>query len=212
MQKYFLYTTKQEGPFTIDELKIKGVKRDSPIWFEGLSEWTSAGNIDELKVLFTSSPPHFIPEQVTETSYVFPAPPKKKKRVLPWVLLILLVIVTASAIIIPKIQRENDKASFRNYPNFYISAHHNGFKYNPVFGGITDLKITIDNSSKFNVNNVRIIISYIRKNGNTYKEEFVDSGFIPAYGNAVVSAPDSDAGMDVKVKVFKVNSSEAGLY
>jgi hypothetical protein len=51
MKKYYIHTTKQEGPFSIDDLKVKNIKRDTSIWFEGLSEWMPAENIDELKIL-----------------------------------------------------------------------------------------------------------------------------------------------------------------
>jgi hypothetical protein len=49
----------QFGPFSIDELKDLPIKRDTFVWFEGLESWTKAGEIEELKELFKSTPPPF---------------------------------------------------------------------------------------------------------------------------------------------------------
>ncbi len=90
MKKYYLHNgTEQDGPFYISQLKKKGITSETEVWFRGLSDWTCAGQIDELKVLFTKSvsqpqvespsepqsesPPQFPPikprktEQATET-------------------------------------------------------------------------------------------------------------------------------------------------
>jgi hypothetical protein len=58
MKKYYLHNgTEQDGPFYISQLKKKGITRETEVWFRGLSDWTCAGEIDELKVLFTQSEP-----------------------------------------------------------------------------------------------------------------------------------------------------------
>jgi hypothetical protein len=60
MKKYYLHNgTEQDGPFNIAELTAKNIKKDTEIWHEGLSDWTTAEKVDELKELFklTSPPP-----------------------------------------------------------------------------------------------------------------------------------------------------------
>ncbi len=66
MKKYYLHNgTEQEGPFYFEELKTKEITSDTPIWFEGLSEWTTADKIQELSVLIVStSPPLFKGKQI----------------------------------------------------------------------------------------------------------------------------------------------------
>ncbi|HLP55026.1 MAG TPA: GYF domain-containing protein [Fluviicola sp.] len=49
----------QFGPLSIDELKDASIGRDTFVWFEGLESWTKAGEIEELKELFKSTPPPF---------------------------------------------------------------------------------------------------------------------------------------------------------
>lgn len=74
MKKYYLHDSQNQlGPFDIDELKIRNIKADTPVWFDSLPNWTPAGNIEELKFLFISVPPPFktatpppIPQTTTE--------------------------------------------------------------------------------------------------------------------------------------------------
>ncbi len=58
MKKYFyLDGTNYLGPFTIDELKKKGITRETMIWCQGLDEWKKAGVIQDLNDLFALIPP-----------------------------------------------------------------------------------------------------------------------------------------------------------
>ena len=53
MTTYFIKEGEYEsGPFTIDQLKLKLLNKESPLWYAALKEWTSAGNVHELKELF----------------------------------------------------------------------------------------------------------------------------------------------------------------
>jgi hypothetical protein len=74
MKKYYLHNgTDQQGPFDTEDLKAKLIKKDTPIWYEGLSDWTTADKIDELKDLFkTTTPPPFSKKQT-------PPPPINKQ-------------------------------------------------------------------------------------------------------------------------------------
>lgn len=57
MRKYFLHDGEnQQGPFTVEQLMQQGIKKDTPVWYEGLPEWLPASNIDELSNLFVSIP------------------------------------------------------------------------------------------------------------------------------------------------------------
>ncbi|GAA4453360.1 DUF4339 domain-containing protein [Rurimicrobium arvi] len=60
MKKYYLHESgSQQGPFSLEELKEKEISRDTPVWFDGLPDWTNAGYVDELKDLFVNTPPPF---------------------------------------------------------------------------------------------------------------------------------------------------------
>ena len=54
MKEYFYIDSNnlQKGPVTGERLKEYGVNTDTPVWCDGMSEWTPAGKVDELKPLF----------------------------------------------------------------------------------------------------------------------------------------------------------------
>ncbi len=54
---YFLKEQGDEvGPLTLEQLKRRPVTSDTPVWFAGLEEWTTADEIHELKELFIRNP------------------------------------------------------------------------------------------------------------------------------------------------------------
>jgi hypothetical protein len=62
MKKYFLHDgTESSGPFDIEELKAKKITKKTPVWFEGMEHWKTAGEIPELTRLFIAVPPPIAP-------------------------------------------------------------------------------------------------------------------------------------------------------
>jgi hypothetical protein len=58
MKKYhYSEGDNQFGPLTIEELKDKKITKDTMVWYEGLDNWVKAGDVDELKERFKSTPP-----------------------------------------------------------------------------------------------------------------------------------------------------------
>lgn len=56
-QKYYIYNDNApEGPFSIEELKAREITKYTPIWQEGLKDWTPAGKIDALEPLWSYQP------------------------------------------------------------------------------------------------------------------------------------------------------------
>lgn len=55
MNEYFYIdqsTNQQCGPFSVNDLKTKNITPDTPVWCSGMTNWTVAGNVPELSVLF----------------------------------------------------------------------------------------------------------------------------------------------------------------
>ncbi len=77
MKKYYLNDgTSQQGPFDLEELKSKNITAETPVWYDGLPEWTTAGKLDELKALFIHVPPPFTsPEPPPSFQEVIPVTP-----------------------------------------------------------------------------------------------------------------------------------------
>ena len=58
MNTYFLHNgIESSGPFTIDELKHKKVTPTTPVWCQGMPDWKTVAEVEELNVLLTVVPP-----------------------------------------------------------------------------------------------------------------------------------------------------------
>lgn len=123
MKKYYLHDgTNQQGPFDLEELRARRISRETPVWYEGLADWTIAGNIPELSVLFAvATPQPFVasapastkgPEQQrshTVTKPLNDLTPKKKKNYLGWGISItagVLLAVWLTAVIISRMSHD----------------------------------------------------------------------------------------------------------
>lgn len=81
MRKYFLHNgTEQQGSFSIDDLKARNIKKETPVWCEGMTDWTPAGNVEELKNIFEQSTP---PPFGKQSSSPPPPPPKSETKLSP---------------------------------------------------------------------------------------------------------------------------------
>ena len=54
---YFVENDQQFGPYTTEELKSKSLKKSTLVWTDGMTEWDTAENVDELNDIFISEPP-----------------------------------------------------------------------------------------------------------------------------------------------------------
>ncbi|HEU4716693.1 MAG TPA: DUF4339 domain-containing protein [Bacteroidia bacterium] len=78
MKKYYIHDgNNQDGPFSIDELKAKNINKDTPLWYEGLEKWTTAGSVAELNTIFRAPVPPPFEKQNLST----PPPLTKKEPV-----------------------------------------------------------------------------------------------------------------------------------
>jgi len=89
MKKYYLLkNSKQEGPFDLSELKKKNVNKDTQIWYEGLENWTTIGEVDELHELLVTPPPP-----------PTPIPQIKKKRKWGFIFTSIIILITAGLVV-----------------------------------------------------------------------------------------------------------------
>lgn len=72
--KHYYYAKQdvQFGPFTIEELKDKKLKKSTLVWTEGMTDWMTAESIDELNHILIAEPPP-LPKRKSE--------PKKERVV-----------------------------------------------------------------------------------------------------------------------------------
>lgn len=101
--KYFLHDgDEQRGPFSLEDLKTKFITKDTPVWREGLADWSKAGALDELSSLFASVPPSFKKQ---------PLPAKSNFRSSRLIVVVLIIIVLFAWITNPNAEQHREAAS-----------------------------------------------------------------------------------------------------
>ena len=67
--KYFIVeNNRQEGPFSIYELKDKGIGSEVLVWAEGMADWTPAWKVEELKAFLFDTKDSSVPPPVPPTT------------------------------------------------------------------------------------------------------------------------------------------------
>lgn len=95
MNYFAIIDNQQQGPFTIDELRQRGIAQETLVWAEGMPQWVPAWQVEELKPLFfdqtagssaaTPPPPPIMPQQpapgsqASQPDQPTQQQPKKKK-------------------------------------------------------------------------------------------------------------------------------------
>ncbi len=124
MKFFIVENNKQSGPFSIYELKDKGITSETLVWAEGMTDWTPAWKVDELRAFLfntkdASTPPP-LPEDMEQPAAA-PVEPaaaieKKKpqgssclKRMFVGFLFLLAVLLVAMAVSCPSEQAHKNK-------------------------------------------------------------------------------------------------------
>ena len=130
-QYYYSDGKNQFGPFSKIELQNTGISKETLVWFEGLSEWQKAGDIEDLADLFPKkqTPPPLpnqkstIPQPLISNEMTVVRPQQKKrskKKVIIWCCSILLFVVILAVIsneLYEKKQFERFEQTIRNEKN-----------------------------------------------------------------------------------------------
>lgn len=119
MNYFIIVNGVQQGPFTLDELRMHNIASDTLVWAEGMAQWTPAWQVEELKPLFYGKPSNQGPvpppppppgygneSQPTGDEQPMPSPkavdPQKKSgRWWSWPLIILVALLVIMGITNP---------------------------------------------------------------------------------------------------------------
>ena len=77
-----------------------------------------------------------------------------------------------------------------------------------AFGGIRNLQLTVNNDSKYALDNVLVELNYLKPNGLLLKEENIYFKSIAPNGSLTIRVPDTNRGIKVNFKIIKVESKE----
>ena len=91
-----------------------------------------------------------------------------------------------------------------------VSVSGNNFK-SGAFGGISNLKFTLVNGSRYPLDLVEVEVDYILASKKIYKTEKLLFKDISAGGQLTVDAPASSRGIKVSTRIVKINSKDTNL-
>lgn len=85
--------------------------------------------------------------------------------------------------------------------------HRVNFSYDPTFGGINNVSVTVGNNSDFKLEEVTVTLLYIKKNGDLHDSKNVTLYNIPPHSVKTTLAPSSGRGtsMDSKITAFQLD-------
>jgi hypothetical protein len=227
MRTYYLHDGENEkGPFTIEELKLQNLKRDTQVWYEGLDAWMPTENVEELKSLFTQKPPPLNSAETYAENYIFPEKRNAAKYI--WGAAAVIVVIIAGYLLYTNSENEKAVASlqqtlnqkdsedaerrrkndlltaknmeYRNNWSKYVVLKRGDFTYRAI-GGIYGLDLTLINQTEYNLSKVEVEVDYIKTNGGIYKTEVVLFENIKPNIEKTLYAPDSDRGTSVEVRI-----------
>jgi cytoskeletal protein RodZ len=150
METQYFYTdgNNQFGPFTIDELKEKKITKETSVWFEGIENWTKAGEVPELEVLFKAVPPPLPsapkpPPIISKTEETIPVVEKKtipkvekKKKSKVWLLIgiiggFLIIASTITIVLTYKNSQSNNHENTESSDNSESNSNSNTYSEPP---------------------------------------------------------------------------------
>ncbi len=64
MKKYFIHANgSNAGPYSLEDLRAMRIQKTTPVWYDGLGNWSNAGDVAELRGLFDSNAATFTTSQ-----------------------------------------------------------------------------------------------------------------------------------------------------
>ena len=262
MIEYYIHNgTSQEGPFDLDRLKQLGIKKETPIWHEGLQGWTTAGELEALSELFTkATPPPFYTSTPPPFEVSAPSVPEKpEKKPVDWMAFIqknrtavILAIAIVACIVIgslfvknsnreqevvvlnQRVEAQENAASeeerkedvqaaqakkandaltaknmnMRNNWEQFVHVDYDAPTVNYALGGISEFSVYLENTTPYMLEQVSVLVEYIRKNGNLYQTKTVSFYNIPAGSTDISVAPSSVNGVSVRCTITEIMSKK----
>ncbi|HEX4849871.1 MAG TPA: hypothetical protein VFV08_03645 [Puia sp.] len=112
----------------------------------------------------------------------------------------------AARIAAEKQEKENIKNNIEDYIQLTASKYDVG-----TFGGISDLQLTVSNTSPYTLDVVVVEVQYIQSNKKTYKTENLYFRNVGAGSAMMQEAPKSSRGVKVKYRLTMISSKENGI-
>jgi hypothetical protein len=105
---------------------------------------------------------------------------------------------------------ESIKRKIRNNIRAYIKAESNTYQYGK-FGGISNLKITVSNTTDYTLDKVRVKLTYIKASGGIWETRYEDFYSVKANTTITHKISDTKRGTRVDYEIADVKSKALGL-
>ncbi|MBL7743137.1 MAG: hypothetical protein JNN00_06630 [Chitinophagaceae bacterium] len=133
------------------------------------------------------------------------------------ILTVIIVLGLAGYFIYTKTDKEkkeitikDNKEEIRNNINSYVTAETNNYKYSEL-GGIYGLVITIRNNTDYLLENVKVEITYIKANGDVWRNKETDFEMLSPHSIGTITVADTDRGVKVQCRIISIKSTALGL-
>lgn len=105
---------------------------------------------------------------------------------------------------------ESIKRKIRNNIRMYVKAESSTYDHSRL-GGISDLKITVNNTTDYTLDKVHIKITYIKANGSIWETRYEDYFSIKPNSSVTHNIPDTKRGTSVEYEIASIKSTSLGL-
>jgi hypothetical protein len=111
---------------------------------------------------------------------------------------------------INKESKANNKLEIKDNITDYVTVETNDYKHYEI-GGIVDLEVIVTNKTEYTLDNVKVEITYIKKDGDVWKNQDVNTDMIGPRQYMTIKVPDTNRGTSVRCRITSVKSSSLGL-
>lgn len=258
MNYYIFFQEKRLGPYTIENLIALKLPAFTPVWTDGMTEWSTLGelNLEGNSYFFDDSTPNNNDQRHTNNAPIESANTKKKTYSfslrIAVILSVCLLLIFGIVYLINANQNSNEVNTIdslaadsplvlaepnesptrnpeasdpppkdvvtkdeslyyrENWPDF-ISSSNNAYLYSEL-GGISNLEISLNNNTPYLLDEVIVIVDYIKANGSVFKTETLYFTNVEPNSISSLSAPDSPRGTSVNHYVIGVQSTGMKLH
>lgn len=142
-----------------------------------------------------------------------PAVAQKKPSSMSWRTTVIILALLVGGFLWFK-SAQKDKTENIARVDIYSQVNVEGSTYmvNRLFGGISDLRITVTNNSDYLVDMVNVKVSYIKASGGLYKDEMLHFNQIAPHSTQTLNAPNSNRGTKVKISQESLTCTALNIY
>ncbi len=114
-------------------------------------------------------------------------------------IVIVVILIVVGFCWFNSARKANALAAARSNIYHQIIVENSNYMVNRLFGGISGLRITVTNNSDYLVDIVKVKVTYIKADGDLYKEELLYFNRLDEHSTQTLDAPESDRGTSVRI-------------